>query len=41
VRAKEAGCDGYVTKPCEQARLLEEVRRAMARWPAGHGGERE
>jgi CheY-like chemotaxis protein len=28
VRAKEAGCDGYVTKPCEHARLLEEVQRA-------------
>ena len=30
VKAREAGCDGYVTKPFEQARLLEEVRRAIA-----------
>ena len=35
VKAKDAGCDGYVTKPCEQMRLLEEVRRAMAKRPAG------
>jgi len=35
VKAKEAGCDGYVTKPCEKARLLEEVRRAIARRPVG------
>jgi CheY-like chemotaxis protein len=35
VKAKETGCDGYVTKPCEQARLLEEVRRAIARRPVG------
>jgi len=35
VKAKEAGCDGYVTKPCEQARLLEEVRRAIAGRPVG------
>jgi signal transduction histidine kinase/ActR/RegA family two-component response regulator len=33
VKAKEAGCDGYVTKPFEQARLLEEVRRAIASRP--------
>jgi CheY-like chemotaxis protein len=30
LKAREAGCDGYVTKPFEQARLLEEVRRAIA-----------
>ena len=35
VKAREAGCDGYVTKPFEQARLLEEVRRAIACRPAG------
>lgn len=35
VKAKEAGCDGYVTKPCEKARLLEEVRRAIARRTVG------
>jgi two-component system cell cycle response regulator DivK len=34
-KAREAGCDGYVTKPCEQARLLEEVRRAIALRPVG------
>jgi CheY-like chemotaxis protein len=33
-RAKEAGCDGYMTKPCGQALLLEAVRRAIARQPA-------
>jgi signal transduction histidine kinase/ActR/RegA family two-component response regulator len=35
VKAKDAGCDGYLTKPCEQTRLLEEVRRAIASRPAG------
>jgi CheY-like chemotaxis protein len=32
-KAKEAGCDGYVTKPCEQPQLLEAVRRAITRRP--------
>jgi CheY-like chemotaxis protein len=35
VKAKAAGCDGYVTKPCEQSQLLEEVRRVIAGRPAG------
>ncbi len=35
VKAREAGCDGYVTKPFEQARLLEEVRRVIAGRPVG------
>ena len=35
VKAREAGCDGNVTKPFEQARLLEEVRRAIASRPVG------
>jgi signal transduction histidine kinase/ActR/RegA family two-component response regulator len=34
-KAREAGCDGYVTKPFEQARLLEEIRRALASRPVG------
>lgn len=33
VKAREAGCEGYVTKPCEQSQLLEEVRRVIARRP--------
>ncbi len=33
VKAREAGCDGYVTKPFEQTRLLEEVRRAITSLP--------
>jgi DNA-binding response OmpR family regulator len=33
VKAKEAGCDGYVTKPCERERLLEEVRRVIDNRP--------
>lgn len=28
-RAKAAGCDGYVPKPCEPARILEEVQRRI------------
>ena len=28
-RAAEAGCDGYLTKPCDPRRLLEEVRRHL------------
>jgi signal transduction histidine kinase/ActR/RegA family two-component response regulator len=34
-KAEEAGCDGYVTKPCEQALLLEAARRAIAGRPVG------
>ncbi len=34
-KAREAGCDGFVTKPFEQARLLEEIRRVMASRPSG------
>jgi CheY-like chemotaxis protein len=26
-RAKAAGCDGFVTKPCDPARVLQEVQR--------------
>ena len=33
VKVKEAGCDGYVTKPCERERLLEEVRRVIDNRP--------
>jgi signal transduction histidine kinase/ActR/RegA family two-component response regulator len=33
-RAKESGCDGYMTKPCVQALLLEAVRRAIASRPS-------
>jgi len=36
-KAREAGCDGYVTKPFEQARLLEEIQRAIASRPVGTG----
>jgi CheY-like chemotaxis protein len=28
-RATEAGCDGYLTKPCDPRRILEEVRRHL------------
>jgi CheY-like chemotaxis protein len=35
LKAKEAGCEGYVTKPFEQAELLEEVRRVIATRPTG------
>jgi signal transduction histidine kinase/ActR/RegA family two-component response regulator len=35
LKAKEAGCEGYVTKPFEQAQFLEEVRRAIATRPTG------
>lgn len=28
-RARILGCDGYLTKPCEPRRLLEEVRRLI------------
>jgi CheY-like chemotaxis protein len=28
-RAIDAGCDGYLTKPCDPRRLLEEVRRQL------------
>jgi CheY-like chemotaxis protein len=35
LKAKDAGCEGYLTKPCEQAQLLGEVRRAIATRPVG------
>ena len=28
-RAVDAGCDGYLTKPCDPRRLLQEVRRHL------------
>jgi two-component system cell cycle response regulator DivK len=28
-RAIDAGCDGYLTKPCDPRRLLQEVRRHL------------
>lgn len=28
-RAKAAGCDGYLAKPCEPIRILEEVQRRI------------
>jgi two-component system cell cycle response regulator DivK len=28
-RATDAGCDGYLTKPCDPRRILEEVRRRL------------
>ena len=28
-RAFDAGCDGYVTKPCSPANLLAEIRRVL------------
>ena len=34
-KAKEAGCDGCVKKPCEKVRLLKGVRRAIGRRSAG------
>jgi len=35
LKAKEAGCEGYLTKPCERARLLAEVGRAIVLRPVG------
>jgi CheY-like chemotaxis protein len=35
VAARQAGCVGVVATPCAQARLLEEVQRAIASGPAG------
>lgn len=35
-RAMEAGCDGYLAKPVEPRRVLEEVRRLLE--PGGPGG---
>jgi CheY-like chemotaxis protein len=32
-RALDAGCDGYITKPCLPADLLAEIRRVLP--PAG------
>jgi two-component system, cell cycle response regulator DivK len=32
-RAKEAGCDGYITKPCLPADLVSEIRRVLAEGP--------
>jgi two-component system cell cycle response regulator DivK len=29
-RAEEAGCDGYITKPCLPADLVAEIRRVLA-----------
>jgi two-component system, cell cycle response regulator DivK len=29
-RAAEAGCDGYLTKPCDPRRILQEVRALLA-----------
>jgi two-component system, cell cycle response regulator DivK len=28
-RARDAGCDGYITKPCEPRRILREVRERI------------
>ncbi len=28
-RAADAGCDGYLTKPCDPRRILQEVRRRL------------
>lgn len=28
-RAKDAGCDGWLTKPCDPRRVLQEVRRRL------------
>lgn len=30
-RAEAAGCDGYLTKPCEPHRLVDEIRRVLQR----------
>lgn len=30
-RAKEVGCDGFLTKPCDPRRVLEELRRLLDR----------
>ena len=32
-RAGEAGCDGYLAKPCTPAQLLEEIERVLGRRP--------
>jgi CheY-like chemotaxis protein len=32
-RAREAGCDGYITKPCLPADLVAEIRRVLAEGP--------
>ncbi|HEU4455878.1 MAG TPA: response regulator [Longimicrobium sp.] len=34
-RAQDAGCDGYLTKPCDPRRVLQEVRRRLGE-PAAH-----
>jgi len=34
-RARAAGCDGYITKPVDAARLLEQVAAFVAAGPAG------
>ena len=34
MRALQAGCDGYLAKPVEPRRVLEEVQRLVARAPA-------
>ena len=28
-RARDLGCEGYLTKPCEPSRLLQEIRRLI------------
>jgi CheY-like chemotaxis protein len=36
-RAREVGCDGYLTKPVEPTRVIEEVRRFLRSGAAEHG----
>jgi CheY-like chemotaxis protein len=36
-RAREVGCDGYLTKPVEPTRVIEEVRRYLGRAAARTG----
>ena len=33
-RAEEVGCDGYLSKPIEPRRVVEEVRRLLGQAPA-------
>ncbi|HSU14269.1 response regulator [Longimicrobium sp.] len=35
-RAIDAGCDGYLTKPCDPRRVLEEVRRRLGELEVSH-----
>jgi two-component system, cell cycle response regulator DivK len=39
-QAAEAGCDGFLTKPCLPEDLLREIRRMLARTPQGDPGKR-